>query len=171
MTDEPDHNADDASPDDAACFIIRCIDLCDEPEIYGLLYGWNQNISESEPDFNFRILALATGWPPASYVSWTAAAYCDQKLVGLVVVTDLAQSDHGEVRLIVDDRWDRSEIPSALMKATMAWAVTQRKRELRFICRRNNWPMRNLLKKSGARLDLAFGEIVARLPLGPCANN
>lgn len=88
-----------------------------------------------------------------------------------MVVTDLAQSDHDEVRLVVDARWGRSGIASALMQATLKWAVMQRRSELRFICPRNNWAMRSLLEESGARLDLAFGEIVARLSLRPLASN
>ena len=32
-------------------------------------------------------------------------------------------------------------------------------------CSRSNWPIRSLLEKVGARLDLIFGEIVAQVPI------
>jgi len=37
-----------------------------------------------------------------------------------------------------------------------------------FVCARTDWAMRHFAEKRGARLDLAFGQIVADIPLGRC---
>jgi GNAT superfamily N-acetyltransferase len=162
---------DSRSDDEAGVFVIRHFDLRDEAQVNGLFNGEDQKDFRDQIDLARRSLVLAGAKPFETSVSWTAGAYCDQQLVGLVVITDLPQSGGSEVRLIVDARWRRRGIASTLMKTATAWASAQRKSALRITCSRKDWPMRSLLEKTGARLDLAFGEIVAHLPLGGQPSN
>ena len=66
---------------------------------------------------------------------------------------------------MVDVEWRRRGIASALIKAAKSWAMEQGMENLLVACSRSNWPIRSLLEKVGARLDLIFGEIVAQVPI------
>jgi GNAT superfamily N-acetyltransferase len=160
-----DFFGDSGSGDEAGVLVIRRFDLRDEAQVAGLFDGEDRKEFRDQVDLARGNLAL-TGGRPFETPSWTAAAYCNQQLVGLVVLTDLPQSDRSEVRLIVDARWRRRGIASTLIRRATAWASSQQKSALRITCSRKDWPMRSFLKKTGARLDLAFGEIVAHVPLG-----
>ena len=66
---------------------------------------------------------------------------------------------------MVGVEWRRRGIASALIKAAKSWAMEQGMENLLVACSRSNWPIRSLLEKVGARLDLIFGEIVAQVPI------
>lgn len=98
---------------------------------------------------------------------WIAGAFVDQDLRGAVEVYDLGDSRTVEVAFVVEQRWRRRGLGSALLKAAIQWATETDRVTLRMVFSRCNWPMRKLAGNAGARLDLAFDEITADVAIGP----
>jgi GNAT superfamily N-acetyltransferase len=98
-------------------------------------------------------------------VRWMAGVYLADELTGLVRVRDGPSEGHVEAMLFVDARWRRQGIGTMLLKATLEWATLHQASTLRFVCARTDWPMRQLARKFGARLDLVLGELIADIPL------
>lgn len=102
--------------------------------------------------------------PPAA--RWIAGAYVADELTGFVSTRDSPLGDCVETTLFVRIRWRRQGIGTFLLKAAMDWALVNEASALRLVCERTDWPMRHFAEKCGARLDLAFGQIVADIRLG-----
>ena len=105
---------------------------------------------------------LLPGLPAAR---WSVAADVAGELTGIVRACDDSLEGYADTTLFVHLEWRRQGIGTLLLEAAMDWALSRQARALRLVCARANWPMRHFAEKSGARLDLAFGQIVADIPL------
>jgi GNAT superfamily N-acetyltransferase len=104
--------------------------------------------------------------PGSSAARWSVAAYVAGELTGIVRARDDSFDGYVESTLFVHVKWRRQGIGTLLLEAAMDWALSRQACALRLVCARTDWPMRHFVEKSGARLDLAFGQIVADIPLG-----
>lgn len=94
--------------------------------------------------------------------SWVFGGFVDGELRGVLELYAIAPRKF-EVGLIVEQGWRRRGLASALLcHAMCADGVSG---GLRFVFARGNWPMRALVMKANARLDLAFDEICAEIDL------
>ena len=101
-----------------------------------------------------------------TFAGWTAGAFHNGELRGLISISDTTSDKTAMVFILVGVEWRRRGIALALIKAAKSWAIEQGMQNLLVTCSRSDWPTRSLLEKIGARLDLIFGEIVARVPIG-----
>jgi GNAT superfamily N-acetyltransferase len=142
-------------------FVVERVDLQRDTRIDSFLLSLGQascNKSDlvahtSSPFDRIRFESLSA--------DWAAGVFSNECIKGLAKVSYLPASEYAETVLIVDNAWRRRGIGSALIRAAVARAVEQKKLALRMSCSRSNWPMRHFLNKCGARLNLAFDEIVA----------
>ena len=108
--------------------------------------------------------------PPAQSampaVHWMAEARVAGQLTGFVQASDGTLRDYAEATLFVRVEWRRQGIGTMLLGAAAQWAMLRKATKLRLVCARTDWPMRHFAERRGARLDLAFGQIVAEIPLG-----
>ena len=100
-----------------------------------------------------------------STAAFIAGAFVDDVLVGIVEVFDTGRDGIAEVAFAVDADWRRLGFGSALLESATQWARRSGVRMLRMIISRNNWPMRRLANKAGARFDLALDEIQADIAI------
>jgi GNAT superfamily N-acetyltransferase len=101
--------------------------------------------------------------------AWLAGIVIHQRLRGVVEVYDMNPPGAVEAAFLVDQGWRRRGLGTALLKAAMQWAAERDRVLLRMIFSRGNWQMRGLATNAGARLDLAFDDVVADLPIAPVA--
>ena len=101
------------------------------------------------------------GWP----AHWVAEARVAGELTGFVEVNAASPGGSVETTLFVRAEWRRQGIGTLLLDAATQWAMLRNATALRLVCARTDWPMRHFAERRGARLDLAFGQIVADLPL------
>jgi GNAT superfamily N-acetyltransferase len=97
---------------------------------------------------------------------WVGGAFIDRELRG---AGELYATEHptvGEVGFVVEDRWRRRGLASALLEAAAAWALPAGIEQIRMICSRRDWPMRLLASRVAARLDLVLGDFVAETQVG-----
>ena len=97
--------------------------------------------------------------------AWTAGAFHEDELRGLISISDPSAHEPAKVFLLVDPAWRRKGVALALIEAAKAWARDQGMQNFLMTCSRSDWPTRSLLERIGARLDLVFGEIVANVPI------
>ena len=70
----------------------------------------------------------------------------------------------------IDADWRRLGLGSALLEAATRWAQQAGVATLRMVISRNNWPMRQLAHKVGARLDFDLDEIFADIAVVKAAS-
>ena len=75
-----------------------------------------------------------------------------------------------KVSLRRDANWRRRGIGSALLESGTRWAEQASVATLRMVGSRNNWPMRQLAHKVGARLDFDLDEIFADIAVATAAS-
>jgi GNAT superfamily N-acetyltransferase len=92
-----------------------------------------------------------------------AGVFSDGGLVGVVEVFEAGGDGVVEVAFAVHGDCRRRGHCSALLEEAKRWAVRSGVKTLRMVISRNNWPMRQLANKVGARLDLDLDEICADL--------
>ena len=64
----------------------------------------------------------------------------------------------------VGAKWRRQGIGKSLLDAAMEWASSHEASALRLSFARDDWPMRHLAGRCGARLDLVLGQMIAEIP-------
>jgi GNAT superfamily N-acetyltransferase len=102
--------------------------------------------------------------------SWTVGAYFAEQLAGFIHAHGSPPDGRTEATLFVGAKWRRRGVGTLLLQAAVDWASCRRISTLRFVCARNDWPMRHFAEKFGARLDLVLGQIVADIPLAERIN-
>lgn len=106
--------------------------------------------------------------PALPAARWMVGAYVGGEVTGFVQACDGPFDRRVETTLFVHIKWRRQGIGTLLLEAAMDWARLRDARALRLVCARTDWATRHFAEKRGARLDLAFGQIVADIPLGRC---
>jgi GNAT superfamily N-acetyltransferase len=96
----------------------------------------------------------------AAGAAYMAGAFDAGRLIGVVEVF-ATRNGVAEVAFAVDADWRRRGLGSALLEAATRWAEQAGVATLRMFISRNNWPMRQLAHKAGARLDFDLDEIRA----------
>jgi len=88
----------------------------------------------------------------------------EQKLCAML---ELYARDFGvmEAVLVVGPTWRRRGMASRLINASAGWAVGTGAHSLDLLYSTDNWPMRTIAQKTGARVDFAFGAYRARIDL------
>jgi GNAT superfamily N-acetyltransferase len=124
---------------------------CREPHVTAI----NRESTEHGPSFSL------------SAARWMAGVYIADELTSFVLAREGSFEGYVEATLFVDAKWRRQGIGTLLLKAAMDWAALHQASTLRFVCARSDWPMRHFARKSGARLDLMLGQLVADIVLGP----
>jgi GNAT superfamily N-acetyltransferase len=168
IEDRPDRGSGDYPKSEAiGGFLVEGVDLQRDTRIHSFLLGLGHacrdksDLVAHNPFDRIRFESLTA--------DWAAGVFSNECIKGLAKVSYRSASEYAETVLIVDNAWRRRGIGSALIRAAVARAVEQKKLALRMSCSRSNWPMRYFFNKCGARLNLAFDEIVAdiRFERGP----
>jgi GNAT superfamily N-acetyltransferase len=97
------------------------------------------------------------------------ATYNAGRLIGVVEVF-AARGGVAEVAFAIEANWRRRGIGSALLEAATRWAEQASVATLQMVISRNNWPMRQLAHKAGARLDFDLDEIFADIAVATAAS-
>jgi GNAT superfamily N-acetyltransferase len=105
----------------------------------------------------------------AAGAAYMAGAFDAGQLIGVIEVF-AARDGVGEVAFAIDADWRRQGLGSALLEAATRWAEQAGVATLRMVISRNNWPMRQLAHKAGARLDLYLDEIFADVSVTTAAS-
>jgi len=101
--------------------------------------------------------------------AYMAGAFDAGRLIGVVEM--FATCDGvAEVAFAIDGDWRRQGLGSALLEAATCWAEQAGIATLRMFISRNNWPMRQLAHKAGARLDFDLDEIRADVSVAMAAS-
>jgi GNAT superfamily N-acetyltransferase len=87
----------------------------------------------------------------------------DGTLRGILELYSCAPQPFCEAALVVDPRWRRRGLGFALLHAATRWVGGTSSGSIRLIFTRDNWPMRKLASKAGARFDLVLDEICAEV--------
>jgi GNAT superfamily N-acetyltransferase len=99
---------------------------------------------------------------------YVAGVFAAGRLIGVVEVFAI-RDGVAEVAFAVDADWRRQGLGSALLEAARCWAELAGIATLRMLISRNNWPMRQLAHKAGARLDFDLDEIRADVSVATAA--
>jgi GNAT superfamily N-acetyltransferase len=99
--------------------------------------------------------------------AYMAGAFDAGRLIGVVEVFT-ARNGVAEIAFAIDADWRRQGLGSALLEAAKRWAEQAGVAILRMVISRNNWPMRQLAHKAGARFDL--DEIFADVSVATAAS-
>lgn len=99
---------------------------------------------------------------------WIGAVFMDARLCAAVETYTLGSRDPrvAEAAFVVDPRWRRRGIATALLRASLRWARSSGIDTLRMVFSRSNWPMRKLASKGTANFTVLDGEISADLCVG-----
>src|SRR5262249_33654251 len=90
----------------------------------------------------------------------------NDSLRGLVEIADCDDPQVWIAWLVVEPRWRRCGLGTALLASAVSWAETCSDRHtLRLIFTRHHWPMRRLAMKANARLGLVLEELWADIRL------
>ena len=98
-----------------------------------------------------------------SAATFTAGAFVEGKLVGVVEVFETRANATAEVAFAVHADWRRHGFASALLDAAKRWAEASGFRVLRMVISPSNTPMRRLAERAGASIDVACDEICAEI--------
>jgi GNAT superfamily N-acetyltransferase len=101
---------------------------------------------------------------------WLAGIFIGDDLRGIVEAYEMNPSGLVELAFLVDRTWRRRRLGTALLEAAMQWAAESDRVLLRMVFSTNNWPMRKLASSARARLDLAFDQVVADIPVAHVAS-
>jgi GNAT superfamily N-acetyltransferase len=105
----------------------------------------------------------------AAGAAYMAGALDAGRLIGVVEVFAV-RDGVAEVAFAIDADWRRQGLGSALLEAATRWAEQAGLATLRMVISRNNWPMRQLAHKAGARRDFDLDEIVADIAVAAAAS-
>ena len=96
---------------------------------------------------------------------WIAAAFIDSGLCACVEIYKLGSQapDVAEAAFVVDPRWRRLGIATALLRTSIAWARGSGIDMLRMVFSRSNWAMRKLVDKGTANFTVSEEEVSADL--------
>jgi GNAT superfamily N-acetyltransferase len=86
----------------------------------------------------------------------------DRQLRGVLEIYR-ARSGCAKVTLVVDQRWRRRGLGSALLAAAIDWADAAGIAVIRLTFARHNWPMRRLMSKACAKFDIRLDEMSAEI--------
>ena len=101
--------------------------------------------------------------------AYMAGAFDAGRLIGVVEM--FATCDGiAEIAFAIDGDWRRQGLGSALLEAATRWAEQAGIATLRMFISRNNWPMRQLAHKAGARFDFDLDEIRADVSVTTAAS-
>jgi len=101
--------------------------------------------------------------------AYMAGAFDAGRLIGVVEM--FATCDGiAEIAFAIDGDWRRQGLGSALLEAATRWAEQAGIATLRMFISRNNWPMRQLAHKAGARFDFDLDEIRADVSVATAAS-
>jgi RimJ/RimL family protein N-acetyltransferase len=98
-----------------------------------------------------------------SAAAFTAGAFVEGKLVGVVEVFETRANATAEVAFAVHADWRRHGFASALLDAAKRWAEASGVRVLSMVISPSNTPMRRLAERVGASIDIACDEICAEI--------
>jgi len=98
---------------------------------------------------------------------WVGGIVVERQLRGLVELYDSGDNGVVEAAFLVESGWRRRGVGTALMCAAKAWVADNGRSAVRMIFLASNWPMRRLASGAGARIDIAFGEMIADLSVEP----
>jgi GNAT superfamily N-acetyltransferase len=104
----------------------------------------------------------------AAGAAYMAGALDAGRLIGVVEVF-AARDRVAEVAFAIDADWRRRGLGSTLLEAATGWAAQAGVATLRMVISRNNWPMRQLAHKAGARFDFDLDEIIADVSVATAA--
>ena len=105
----------------------------------------------------------------AARAAYMAGAFDADRLIGVVEVFAICDGV-AELAFVIDGDWRRRGLGSALLEAATRWAEQAGIATLRMFISRNNWPMRQLAHKAGARLDFDLDEIRADVSVATAAS-
>ena len=94
--------------------------------------------------------------------SWTAGAFVDQCLRGLVEGRESRDPRLVEVSLVVEPAWRGRGLGEALLEAAICWGKASGRSTLRMIFPRHDWSMRKLASKANAQFDMVLDHDVGR---------
>ena len=100
-----------------------------------------------------------------SSADWIAGAFVQTRLRGVVEIYGYDHLGFAEASFIVVPEWRRQGFATLLLHAAMDWCRQSGQPLLRMVFSRTNLPMRRLVAKTPARLDLAFDEMSAEIAL------
>jgi GNAT superfamily N-acetyltransferase len=146
--------------------VLQHLSLRDQDAISNLLRGSGQPGRPERHVIAPTTNNLDSDSPALPAERWMAGVFFAEELTSFVWACDGSLDGQLEAELFVDPKWRRQGIGTLLLEAAVDWALLCKARSLRFVCARTDWPMRRLAEKFGARLDLAFGQIIADIPLG-----
>ena len=94
---------------------------------------------------------------------WIGAAFIDVGLCAVVETYTLGSQapSIAEAAFVVDPRWRRRGIATALLRACVEWARGSGIETLQMVFSRSNWPMRRLARKGTASFRILDEEISA----------
>jgi GNAT superfamily N-acetyltransferase len=96
------------------------------------------------------------------------AIAADGRLRGAIEMYSCAPQPFCEAALVVEPQWRRQGLGLALLRAAARFADEASAVPLRLIFTRDNWPMRKLAAKVGARFDLVLDELCAEVAPARC---
>jgi GNAT superfamily N-acetyltransferase len=97
--------------------------------------------------------------------SWSAGAFIDQRLRGLVEGRETRDPRFVEVSLVVEPAWRGRGLGQALLEAAICWGKASGRSTLRMIFSRHDWSMRKLASKANAQLDMVLDTMSADVTL------
>jgi GNAT superfamily N-acetyltransferase len=138
----------------------------DEPELVKLFLGLDTPSRVSRFGSVVSDTALAEHARHAlADADWIGAAVIDVGLCAAVETYTLGSQAPrvAEAAFVVDPRWRRRGIATALLRASLRWARSSGIDTLRMVFARSNWPMRKLASKGTVNFRILDGEISADL--------
>jgi GNAT superfamily N-acetyltransferase len=104
--------------------------------------------------------------------SWSAGAFVNQRLRGLVEGRESRDPRLVEVSLVVEPAWRGRGLGQALLEAAICWGKASGRSTLRMIFPRHDWSMRKLASKANAQLDMVLDTMSADVTLSTpsCSN-
>jgi len=96
---------------------------------------------------------------------WIGAAFMDAGLCAVVETYTLGSHVPrvAEAAFVLDPRWRRRGIATALLRASLRWARSSGIDTLQMVFSRSNWPMRKLVSKGTTSFRILDGEVSADL--------
>ena len=124
------------------------------------------------PEHQAELLRLAQSLGPLfcastalKTASWSAGAFVNQRLRGLVEGRESRDPRLVEVSLVVEPAWRGRGLGQALLEAAICWGKASGRSTLRMIFSRHDWSMRTLASKANAQLDMVLDTMSADVTL------